>query len=75
MPHAPQLFESVAVSTHSVPQGVWLPVQLLPPPVPAVPLPVLPAVPPPPAGLQAAAKIAKQSPKSQTHAVFMANLS
>jgi len=52
-------------------------VQLLLPPVPAEPVALLPPVPGLPlvAGVQAAAKSAKQSPKSQTHPVFMANLS
>jgi len=76
MPQAPQLFESVAVFTHSVPQAVCPAPQLVLPPVPATPAAALPPVPlPPTPGLQAAAKIAKQIPKSDTRAVFMANLS
>ena len=74
MPQPPQLFESDVVLKHSVPHISSPGEQLLLPPVPAVPVPLVPAVPgfPPVDGLaQAAAKIAKQSPKSDTRAVFM----
>jgi hypothetical protein len=72
MPQAPQFIGSVVVSTQSVPQAVWPPMQLLPV-VPAPP-PVLPAVPLVPPGLafeQATVRRAKLSPTIQTRAVFM----
>jgi hypothetical protein len=69
MPQAPQLVESDAVSTHSEPHSACPEAQPLFPPAPAEPGLLLPD------GLaQAAATIAKQSPKSQTRFVFMANL-
>jgi hypothetical protein len=67
MPQAPQLFESDAVFTHSEPQSICPEAQLLLrlPPVPALPLVD---------GLaQAAAKIAKQSPRSEMCSVFIVN--
>lgn len=72
IPQAPQLFESEAVFTHSDPQSVCA--QLLPPPAPALPVEPFPAVPgfPLVCGLvQAAARIAKPSPKSHTRAVLI----
>jgi hypothetical protein len=73
MPQAPQLFESDTVFTHSVPQAVCPAEQLLPV-VPPVPVELVPAVPGLPlvAGLvQAAARRAKPSKKSDTRAVFI----
>jgi hypothetical protein len=68
VPQPPQLLESDDVSTHAVPHAVCPAGQLTLPPEPVAP--AVP-VPPPPAGLQAAARIAKQSPKSDTRAVFI----
>ena len=65
MPQPPQLFESDAVFTHSVPQAVWPEGQLTVPPVPVAPLPAVPGVPVVDGLEQAAAKIAKQSPRER----------
>lgn len=74
MPHPPQLSESDAVFTHSEPQAVSPVAQELPPPAPAAPVEPFPPLP----GLlcvevllQAAARIARPSPKSHARAVLM----
>jgi hypothetical protein len=77
LPQTPQLLESAAVFTHAVPQSIWEEAQVMLPPVPPLPLPLLPPVPglPPVEGvLQAAARIAKPSPMSHTRAVFIVTL-
>ena len=64
MPQPPQFCGSRVVSTHSVPQGIWLEPQLLVPPAPADPVvPPAPGVPPMIGVVQAAAKSARPSPK------------
>ena len=70
MPQAPQLFESDAVSTQSEPQAVCPAAQRLVPPVPAVPVP-LPELPLGDEAAQAAVKMARKSPKSDTRPVVM----
>jgi hypothetical protein len=74
LPQTPQLLESDEVSTHVEPQSVCEELQVMPvPPVPP-PVPLLPPAPglPPVEGLaQAAARIAKPSPRSHTRAVFI----
>jgi hypothetical protein len=78
LPQTPQLFESDEGSTQSLPQAVSVPLHVGPvPPEPFPPAPVVPPLPPVPGLplvcglLQAAARIAKPSPKSHTRVVFI----
>ena len=69
----PQFALSFEVSTHELPH-ICCPEGQLPPVPPVPPWPVVPAVPglpPVPGLLQAAAKIAKQNPRSDMRAVFI----
>ena len=71
MPQPPQLSGSDAVFRHCVPQAVWPEGQLTVPPVPVAPLPAVPGLPLVDGLEQAAAKMTKQSPKSETRPVFI----